>query len=262
MRAEATKMATRTRKQRPQTRRTFRPKARWIRQGKPLSYDKLIWTTVERFFQKTPEERLRALAIILEKDEKRGKKLAERLKVIATSFQDIDKDWGNSGLKDMVTHFIDLHIEKMLPSLLNVTMHQLNVEGLLTDTECMVHYQEHMRLAAGLPQRMSNSTDSFIEDIDSILVTAERKKRNKIRPGGKTSQLRQYSHALCFHYERLHPIWRTVKAIYNRYGDSQQARKEVVLRYSELGKGERWAIKVERVGLPPKLLDQLEEGDA
>ena len=180
---------------------------------------------------------MRELAVILEKDEKRGRKLAERLKGISTSFQNIDQDWGTSGLKEMVTHFIDFHIEKMLPRLLNVTLHQLNVEGLLTDTECMVHYQEHMRLAAGLPQRISNSTDSFIADINSIPVTAERKKRNKIRPGGKTSPLRQYSHALCFHYERLHPIWRTVKAIHNRYGDSKRARKDVVLKYSELGKG-------------------------
>jgi len=240
-----------------------RPRHKWLRQGQPIAFDRLIQSILDDFFKEDPAARLRLLATNLAKHSgaARSKVLAKQLQQLAIAYEHIDQDWGTSGLDELVRFFIDSHIERMLPRILKVMLHQLNVEGLLTDTQSPVHYQEHMRLAAGLSQRMSQATEVFITDIYSVLVSADRKKRNKVSPGGKTSPLKQYSHALCFHYERLHPVWRTVKSIYKKSDNRRLAQKTVLEKFSDLGKGERWSITPERIGLPPKLLDLVEAGD-
>jgi hypothetical protein len=239
------------------------PRHKWLRQGKPIAFDRLINSIVDDFFKEDPSARLRSLATDLEKHSgaARANVLAKQLRQLATAYGHIDRDWGTTGLDELVRFFIDSHIERMLPRFLKVMLHQLNVEGLLTDTQSPVHYQEHMRLAAGLSQRISQTTEIFITDIYSVLISADRKKRNRVSPGGKTSPIKQYSHALCFHYERLHDVWRTVKSIYKKSDNRRLARKTVLERFSDLGRGERWSITPERIGLPAKLLDQLEAGD-
>jgi hypothetical protein len=239
------------------------PQHKWLRQGKPIAFDRLINSIVDDFFKDDPSARLRSLATDVEKhsSEARANVLAKQLRQLATAYENIDRDWGTTGLDEFVRFFIDRHIERMLPRFLKVMLHQLNVEGLLADTQSPVHYQEHMRVAAGLSLRISQTTEIFITDIYSVLISADRKKRNNVRPGGKSSPLKQYSHALCFHYERLHPVWRSVKLIYKKSDDRTLARKTVVEKFSDLGKGERWSITDDRIGLPAKLLDQLEAGD-
>ena len=240
-----------------------RPHHNWLRKGKPIKFDALIKSIVDDFFEKDPSARLRLLATDLSKNAptKAAKPLATKLGHVADALDTIDRDWGTSGLRDSVRFFVDSHMEGMLPRVLTVMLYQLNVEAILTDTHCPIHYQEHMRLAAGLPQQLSQPTEALITDIYRLLISSDRKKRNKITPGGKASPLKQYAHALCFHYERLHPIWRTVKSIYKKTSDPKIARKTVLKRFSDLGKGERWAINAERIGLPIELLKKAESID-
>lgn len=250
-----------TRKKHPTAYR--RPHHKWLRKGKPIKFDTLIRSIVDDFLKKDPSARIRLLATDLSKNApaKAAKPLATKLGRVADAFDTIDRDWGAKGLSNSVRYFVDSHIERMLPRILTVMLYELNVEAILTGTDCPIRYQEHMRLAAGLPQELSQSTENLITDIYGILISSVRKKRNKITPGGKASPLKQYAHALCFHYERLHPIWRTVKSIYKKTSDPKIARKTVLERFSDLGKGERWAINVERIGLPIKLLKRAESID-
>lgn len=239
------------------------PRHRWVRQGKPIKFEKLIGSIVDDFLKQHPSVRLRLLATALSKSAatKRTRVLANNLQKVARAFNNIERDWGASGLSNSVRYFIDTHIERMLPRYLTVMLHQLNVEAMLTDTKSPIGYQEHMRLAAGLQPQMSNSTERLITDIYLDLISADRKKRNRISPGGKVSPLKQYSHALCFHYERLHPIWRNVKSTYKKVGDRNLARTMILSTFSKLGAGERWSINKDRIGLPPGLLDQAESKD-
>jgi len=236
---------------------------RWSRKGKPIKFDRLINSIVDDFLKQDPSTRIRILAADLCKNAsgKGAKPLATRLGRVADAFDTIDRDWGTPGLRNSVRFFVDSHIEGMLPRVLTVMLYQLNVEAILTDTHCPIRYQEHMRLLAGLPQQLSQPTEVLITDIYRLLISSDRKKRNKIAPGGKVSPLKQYAHALCFHYERLHPIWRNVKSIYKKTSNRKIARKTILERFSDLGKGERWAINAERIGLPIKLLKKAESID-
>lgn len=240
-----------------------RARPNWFRKAKPIKFDDLITSLVNEFFELDPSSRIRLLATDLTKNvpAKRAEPLASKLRRIADAFETIDRDWSVLSLSNSVRYFIDTHIEQMLPRVLTVMLYQLNVEALLTETQCPIRYQEHIRLAAGLPQQLSKSTETLITEIYEILISAARKKRNKIHAGGKVSSLNQYAHALCFHYERLHPIWRTVKTIFKETSDSKKAGKIVLDRFSALGKGERWAISEDRIGLPPKLLKQAKSLD-
>jgi len=250
-----------TRKKHPTAYR--RPHHKWLRKGKPIKFDTLIRSIVDDFLEKDPSARIRLLATDLSKNApaKAAKPLATKLGRVADAFDTIDRDWGAKGLRNSARYFVDSRIERMLPRILTVMLYELNVEAILTGTDCPIRYQEHMRLAAGLRQELSKSTENLITDIYGILISSVRKKRNKITPGGKISPLKQYAHALCFHYERLHPIWRIVKSIYKRTGDLKIARKIAVNKFSDLGKGERWAISPERIGLPAELLDKAESTD-
>src|ERR1044072_6529454 len=133
----------------------------WFRQGKPIAFDRLINSIVDDFFKKDPSARLKWLATDLEKHSgaARAKALARPLRHLATAYEHIDQDRGTSGLNEVNRYFFDSHTERMLPRFLKVMLHQLNVEGLLTDTQSSVHYQEHMRLAAGLSQQISQATE-------------------------------------------------------------------------------------------------------
>lgn len=230
----------------------------WIRKGKPIRFNKLITSIVDEFFDQQPSERVRLLAHDLSKNgaAKRADSLAGKLRKIADAFETIDRDWGSEGLSNSVQYFVDAHIEQMMPRVLLVLLYQLNIEAILTETQSPIRYQEHMRLAAGLPQQLSQSTESFITEIYNQLISAARKKRNNIKPGGKASPLKQYAHALCFHYERLHPVWRTVKSLYKKTSNPKLAQKMAREKFLDLGKGERWAISDDRIGLPSKLLEK------
>lgn len=240
-----------------------RPQHKWVRQSQPIKFEELIKSIVDDFFKQHPSVRLRLLAADLAKNAgtKRGRVLANNLQRVADAFENIDRDWGAHGLSNSIRYFIDTHIERMLPRYLTVMLYQLNAEAMLTNTQSPIDYQEHMRLAAGLQQQISKSTEALITDIYLNLISADRKKGNKISPGGKVSPLKQYSHALCFHYERLHPIWRTVKSTYKKFDDRKMARKMILNRFSDLGKGERWSINKDRIGLPSELLDRAESED-
>jgi hypothetical protein len=124
-----------------------------------------------------------------------------------------------------------------------------------------LRYQEHMRLAAGLPENISKVTDDFITEIHSSLIAAGRKKRNKVTPGGSTSPLNQYADALCFHYERLHPVWRAAKSIFKEQRSVKDGRQTIIKEFRQLGDGERWTTKPELIGLPLKLVNKLAKGE-
>jgi hypothetical protein len=229
-----------------------------VRQGKPIGFNKLITSIVDDFLEQDPATRIRLLVTDLSKNAaaKRAEPLTKKLRHVADALEVIDREWGVLGLSNSVRYFVDAHIEQMLPRVLRVMLYQLNVEAILTETQSPIRYQEHMRLAAGLSLQLSQSTETLITEIYGLLISAARKKRNNIQPGGKVSPLKQYAHALCFHYERLHPIWRTVKSIYKKTNNPKLAEKIARDKFLDLGKGERWAISDDRIGLPPKLLEK------
>src|SRR6266536_4184809 len=172
-------------------------------------YFDLLHNCVQNIFQLTPTERLRQLIEYLEKRKtKRDKKLAKRLKAVVKALENIDEDWQADGTAADIAYYVDLYIEMMLPRYLNAMLHQLNVEGLFMSTPVkeVPGLKEPMRVAAGLPKKMSKAVDALIMQVHESLIAVPRKERNQITPGGKTSKLAAKGNELWHWYENLHPI--------------------------------------------------------
>ncbi|MBA2524281.1 MAG: hypothetical protein H0V18_00665 [Pyrinomonadaceae bacterium] len=242
------------------TRLAFQSKIDWKNsRGESISYNDVIWRTIVRSMSKTPSERLNNLTDILDKEgSKTEKALARQLRAMAAKIDRMDFDWGAFGVTVMMTDSVNLYIERMLPRYLSAMIHQLTVEGLLTSTGSPLRYQEDIRTAAGLKTKLSVDTEEFITQVHSHLIDTPRKRRDQVKPGGSDSPLKQYSSALCFHYEWLCPLWTDAKKLFKKNGGCQKGREAVRYKYRHLGRFARWAKKKPNyIGLPDELLNKL-----
>ncbi len=209
-------------------------------------------------------ERLRQLIEYLERRKtKRDHALAKRLRAVVKALENIDEDWQADGTATDIIYYIDLYIEMMLPRYLNAILHQLNVEGLFMSTPIkeVPGLKEPMRLAAGLPKKMSKAVDDLIMQVHESLVAEPRKKRNEITPGGKNSKLIEKRGELLYWYQSLHPIWKDAKAIYKK--NPSKGRDAVLKKYESIFSDENSkAVYRHRDGLPPELVDNLTSGHA
>lgn len=228
-------------------------------------YYELLQNCVKNIFQQSPVERLHLLIAYLERRKtKRDRLLAKRFKAVIEALENIDDDWQADGTAADIIYYVDLYIEMMLPQYLNAILYQLNVEGLFMDTPYReaTGFKEPMRLAAGLPKKMSKDVDDLIMQVHESLIAEPRKKRNEIIRGGKSSKLIEKRGELLYWYQSLHPIWKDIKAIYKK-NPSSFGREEILKKYESIFSGENSkAVYRERDGLPPELVDKLTSGDA
>jgi len=224
-------------------------------------YFDLLNNCVQNILQLTPTERLQQLIEYLEKRKtKRDKDLAKKFKAVVKALEKIDEDWQADGTAADITYYVDLYIEMMLPRYLNAMLHQLNVEGFFMSTPIkeVPGLKEPMRVAAGLPKKMSKAVDKLIMQVHESLIAVPRKERNQITPGGKTSKLAAKANELWYWYENLHPIWKDAKAIYKK----NQSVAAIVEKYESIFLGENSKAKYrDRDGLPPALVEQLTSKD-
>jgi hypothetical protein len=223
-------------------------------------YFDLLRNCVQNIFQLTPAERLQQLIEYLEKRKtKRDKELAKRFKAVVKALENIDEDWQTDGTAADIAYYVDLYIEMMLPRYLNAMLHQLNVEGLFMSTPFkeVPGLKEPMRVAAGLPKKMSKAVDELIMQVHESLIAVPRKERNQITPGGKTSKLAARGNELWYWYENLHPIWKDAKAVYKK--NPSVATKDIIVeKYKSIFSGENSKVVYrKRDGLPSELVKQL-----
>jgi hypothetical protein len=263
-------------------RKSFQPSGDWeTKQGESISYAEVIWRNIDRFMSKTLGERLQELIEYLEnRGSTTDKKLAGQMRGMAAKIETMDDAWEADGVASRMAKSVDWYIEEMLPRYIYSTLHQLGIEGLIASSWLPQQYQEYMRLALlpdekkkqldeirspierkrqldKLKKEMLSFTDDFLTQLHSRLIDAPRKQRNQIKHGGSESPLKEWAPMLCFHYERLRPIWRDAKKVYKQHGGDKDGRKAVNLKYHDLGAGEPWALKPEYIGLPEKLIDKL-----
>jgi hypothetical protein len=230
-------------------------------QGESISYIEFIWRDIERFMSKTLEERLQELIDFLEKQgSKTDKRLAAQLRNMGVKLKKVDVEWEADGVAIDIAESVDWYIEEMLPRYIYSMLHQLMIEGLIASHRSPEQYQEYMRSAAGLENKMSTATEDLITQLHSRLIGVARKDRNQITPGGSASPLKEYEVMLYLHYKRLLPIWRDVKRIFKQHDDKSK-HEAIQLKYNNLGVGESWTIKPEYIGLPDELLSQLEKNE-
>ena len=151
----------------------------------------------------------------------------------------------------------------MLPRYLNAMLHQLNVEGFFMNTPIggASALKEPLRVAAGLPKKMSKTVDELIMKVHESLIAVPRKERNQIKPGGKTPKLALKANDLWFWYENLHPIWKDAKAIYKK-NQSEVTKAAIIEKYKSIFSGENSkAFYRDRDGLPRELVEQLAARD-
>lgn len=245
-------------------RAAFQPQISWKnKEGQPTTYAKVIRENIDRIMSMTIGERLQELIDLLEKQgSKTDKKLAKQLRGIKTKTETMEDDWGLGGVSDIMSFNVNVFVEEMLPRYIRAMLYQLTVEGLLT-TQTFIRYQKHMRLAAGLKEKMSAETDDFIVQLHSRLIDAPRRKRSQVTPGGSTSPLKKYAHALCFHYERLRVVWRHAKKTYRLHGGGLKGRETVKRSFQYFNPFNEGTLgaqhaKPEQFGLPDMLIAKLE----
>lgn len=144
-------------------------------------YFDLLNNCVLNIFHLTPAERLHQLIQYLERRKtKRDKDLVKRFKALIKALENIDEDWQADGTATDIANYVDLYIEMMLPRYLNAMLHQLNVEGFLmcTPMKEAAGLKEPMRVAVGLPKKMSKAVDELIMQVHESLIAVPRKERN------------------------------------------------------------------------------------
>ena len=227
-------------------------------------YFDLLNNCIQNIFHLTPAERLQQLIEYLERrNTKRDKNLVKRLKALIKALENIDEDWQADGTAADIVDYVNLYIEMMLPRYLNAMLHQLNVEGffMCTPFKEAPGLKEPMRIAAGLPKKMSKAVDELIMQVHESLIAVPRKERNQITPGGKTSKLAGKANDLWYWYENLRPIWKDAKAIYKK-NPSAGTKAAILEKYKSIFSGENSkAVYRHRDGLPPELVKQLTSGD-
>lgn len=228
-------------------------------------YYELLQNCVKNIFQLSPIERLHLLIAYLKRRKtKRDQLLAKRFQAVIEALQNIDEDWQADGTAADIVYYVDLYVEMMLPRYLNAILHQLNVEGLFMNTPFKeaTGFKEPMRLAAGLPKKISKDVDDLIMQVHESLIAEPRKQRNEILRGGKSSKLIEKRGELLYWYQSLHPIWKDVKAIYRR-NPSSVGRIAILNKYKSIFSGEHSkAFYRNRDGLPPELVDKMTSEDA
>ena len=258
----------------------FQPKVQHTSQGGSVSIGEAIQIVVEDFLSTPLTERLDKL---IERLKTTDAELAERISNIKATFE--SSYWGEATCKDnkwqivatigkearadfvkredgsvsmpTVMFHVDAHIETNLLSAIRALLYQQMIEALIGADQTPERYQEHMRRAAGLKMELAADTERFLTRLHQRLYADARKKWLNIHAGGSKSPLTPYIYAICFHVERLHPICKEAKQLYREKKGGEAARKAVLHKYHDLGKGERWATKPEYVGFPTDLLPRL-----
>ena len=187
----------------------------------------------------------------------------KRFKALIKALENIDEDWQADGTAADIAYNVDLYIEMMLPRYLNAMLHQLNVEGFFMSTPIreVPSLKEPMRVAAGLPKKMSKAVDELIMQLHETLIAVPRKERNQITPGGKTPKLAVKANEMWYWYENLHPIWKDAKAIYKK-NPSDATKATILEKYKSIFSGENSkAVYRHRDGLPAELVQQLASAD-
>jgi hypothetical protein len=227
-------------------------------------YFKLLNHCVQNIFQLTPAARLEQLIKYLERRKtKRDEDLVKRLRALIKALENIDEEWQADGTAADIAYHVDLYVEMMLPRYLNAMLHQLNVEAffMCTPFKDAPGLKEPMRVAAGLPKKMSKAVDDLIMQVHESLIAVPRKERNQIRPGGKSPKLAKKANELWDWYEKLHPIWKDAKAIYKQ-NPSSATKAAIVKKYQSIFSGEASkAFYRQRDGLPTELVEELTSVD-
>lgn len=244
-----------SKKHEPLNRVIFEPEIRHVRDGQTVSFNDCIEEVVNDFFSTPLVGRLEKLH---QRTYKKDGFLGDRLKMLADEVRNADYKWAAIGAQDFIAKSIDTDIELALCYSLRALLYLMMIERLVGGNFSPMKYQEHMRLAASLPPEKLAETDKFLKDLWRHLYEGPRKKWMNITPGGSKSELSPYAHALCFHYERLHPIWKEAKKLYKTKGGNEEGVKAVKEKFKELGKGERWTISEHFIGLPDELIRKLE----
>jgi hypothetical protein len=233
----------------------FEPTIRHVRDGQTVSFMDCIQGIVDDFFSTSLVGRIEKLSAATYK---KDACLGGRLKSLVDEVRNADYKWAAIGSQELIAKSIDTDIELSLCYSLRALLYMMMVERLVGGNFSPMKYQEHMRIAASLPHEKLAKTDKFLKDIWRHLYERPRKKWMNITPGGSKSELTAYAHALCFHYERLHPIWKEAKRLFKKNGGDERAVKAIKDNFKELGRGERWTVSEDLIGLPEELIRKLE----
>lgn len=233
----------------------FQAKINHIYNNKPVSFMFCVQKKLESFFSLPLAKRLERLREHVGHSDTVA---WERLDRLIDAVENADDSWGITGAKDGIAQTVDTFVEANLTAAMEAIMNLMMIEALIGAEINGFRFQPHMRSAACLHPEKMGETEEFLKELWAQLYEDPRKKWLKCTPGGSKSELTRYAHALCFHYERLHPIWKRAKSIYKKHGGGERGIEAVKREFKNLDEGERWVVSPEFVGLPDGLIRKLE----